>query len=159
MRRTESYKCFAAGCAKSEKIWPRLHSFFQHLDRMHTDENISFLISESDQWYKREVLPGLSASQSVIDSPQIDSHSAVKEASSALQAVIRRNASRDHAKTGPVDCPACRGDNPMKMSRRCCQCKIAHFGLPEFPLECSSCKHLTCGSCDWVCHSCTTHWA
>ncbi|RMD44103.1 hypothetical protein DV735_g964, partial [Chaetothyriales sp. CBS 134920] len=48
---SRSYKCFAPGCSKSDKIWPRLDNFKQHLKRLHKSESLDELISLSDEWY------------------------------------------------------------------------------------------------------------
>ena len=41
------YRCFAAGCAKHEKEWPRLDNFKQHLIRMHKDQDTDSLVKKS----------------------------------------------------------------------------------------------------------------
>ena len=50
-RRSKDYKCFAVGCGKPEKIWPRLDNFKQHLQRMHAEEDMDALIASSEAWY------------------------------------------------------------------------------------------------------------
>lgn len=41
--KSRMYKCFAPGCAKASKLWPRLDNFKQHLIRMHPMEDIDAL--------------------------------------------------------------------------------------------------------------------
>lgn len=41
------YRCFAPGCAKASKLWPRLDNFKQHLIRMHPSENVEALVKKS----------------------------------------------------------------------------------------------------------------
>lgn len=41
--KSRMYKCFAPGCAKASKLWPRLDNFKQHLIRMHPNEDIDAL--------------------------------------------------------------------------------------------------------------------
>ena len=38
------YRCFAPGCAKASKLWPRLDNFKQHLIRMHPIEDVEALV-------------------------------------------------------------------------------------------------------------------
>ena len=45
-----AFKCFAPGCAKAEKIWPRKDNFRQHLQRMHSDTDIKKLLAIADSW-------------------------------------------------------------------------------------------------------------
>ncbi|KAK2799011.1 hypothetical protein FQN50_008638 [Emmonsiellopsis sp. PD_5] len=50
----KQYKCFAEGCPKAEKDWPRLDNFKQHLIRMHPDVNQDELLkrNRSNEWYE-----------------------------------------------------------------------------------------------------------
>jgi hypothetical protein len=45
-RHTRSYRCFAPSCGKSEKDWPRLDNFKQHLTRMHPDSDMDELLRQ-----------------------------------------------------------------------------------------------------------------
>jgi hypothetical protein len=44
--KSRMYKCFAPGCAKASKLWPRLDNFKQHLIRMHPNEDIDLLVKK-----------------------------------------------------------------------------------------------------------------
>ncbi|KPI45779.1 uncharacterized protein AB675_268 [Cyphellophora attinorum] len=52
--KSRMYKCFAPGCAKASKLWPRLDNFKQHLIRMHPNEDIDALVKRSEQWQEEE---------------------------------------------------------------------------------------------------------
>ncbi|RMZ80724.1 hypothetical protein DV738_g2596, partial [Chaetothyriales sp. CBS 135597] len=52
--KSRSYKCFAPGCAKASKLWPRLDNFKQHLIRMHPNEELDALVKKSEQWHADE---------------------------------------------------------------------------------------------------------
>jgi hypothetical protein len=45
-RHTKSYRCFAPNCGKSDKDWPRLDNFKQHLSRMHPELDMEDLLRQ-----------------------------------------------------------------------------------------------------------------
>ncbi|KAL4872185.1 hypothetical protein BDV12DRAFT_151500 [Aspergillus spectabilis] len=46
------YMCFGRNCPRSNKKWPRLDNFRQHLARMHNNEDIDELLRRSHEWYE-----------------------------------------------------------------------------------------------------------
>ncbi|KAK2749765.1 hypothetical protein FQN55_003001 [Onygenales sp. PD_40] len=48
----KQYKCFAEGCSKAEKDWPRLDNFKQHLIRMHPNVDQDGLLRMSNAWHE-----------------------------------------------------------------------------------------------------------
>ncbi|RMZ82869.1 hypothetical protein DV737_g1897, partial [Chaetothyriales sp. CBS 132003] len=77
--KSRSYKCFAPGCAKASKLWPRLDNFKQHLIRMHPNEELDALVKKSEKWHadeeEAEAIQGLSNTQ---ESPIISALQNVK---------------------------------------------------------------------------------
>ncbi|EHY53942.1 uncharacterized protein HMPREF1120_02122 [Exophiala dermatitidis NIH/UT8656] len=53
-RNSKDYKCFAEGCSKAEKPWPRKDNFKQHLKKMHPDQDEDHLLELSEQWYEQQ---------------------------------------------------------------------------------------------------------
>ncbi|KAL4913154.1 hypothetical protein BDW62DRAFT_205802 [Aspergillus aurantiobrunneus] len=51
------YMCFGHNCPRSNKKWPRLDNFRQHLARMHNNEDIDELLRRSQEWYENCVKP------------------------------------------------------------------------------------------------------
>ncbi|KAL3475342.1 hypothetical protein BJX99DRAFT_159392 [Aspergillus californicus] len=51
------YMCFGHNCPRSNKKWPRLDNFRQHLARMHSHEDIEDLLRRSHDWYETCVKP------------------------------------------------------------------------------------------------------
>ncbi|KAJ0421033.1 hypothetical protein BJY00DRAFT_312452 [Aspergillus carlsbadensis] len=51
------YMCFGHNCPRSNKKWPRLDNFRQHLARMHNTEDTEALLRKSQQWYEKCVKP------------------------------------------------------------------------------------------------------
>ncbi|KAL4902517.1 hypothetical protein BDW74DRAFT_157947 [Aspergillus multicolor] len=47
------YMCFGRNCPRSNKKWPRLDNFRQHLARMHNTEDGEELLERSREWYER----------------------------------------------------------------------------------------------------------
>ncbi|KAL4969250.1 putative C2H2 finger domain protein [Aspergillus stella-maris] len=51
------YMCFGQNCPRSNKKWPRLDNFRQHLARMHSNEDLEELLRRSHEWYQNCVKP------------------------------------------------------------------------------------------------------
>ncbi|KAL2869960.1 putative C2H2 finger domain protein [Aspergillus lucknowensis] len=51
------YMCFGHNCPRSNKKWPRLDNFRQHLARMHNNEDMDALLRKSHDWYENCVKP------------------------------------------------------------------------------------------------------
>ncbi|KAL2794085.1 hypothetical protein BJX66DRAFT_338226 [Aspergillus keveii] len=51
------YMCFGHNCPRSNKKWPRLDNFRQHLARMHNTEDTEALLRKSQEWYEKCVKP------------------------------------------------------------------------------------------------------
>ncbi|KAL4944357.1 hypothetical protein BDV06DRAFT_187672 [Aspergillus oleicola] len=51
------YMCFGQNCPRSNKKWPRLDNFRQHLARMHSNEDLDELLRRSHDWYQNCVKP------------------------------------------------------------------------------------------------------
>ncbi|KAL3465382.1 hypothetical protein BJX64DRAFT_64868 [Aspergillus heterothallicus] len=51
------YMCFGHNCPRSNKKWPRLDNFRQHLARMHNNEDTEALLRKSHEWYENCVKP------------------------------------------------------------------------------------------------------
>ncbi|KAL4784255.1 hypothetical protein BJX76DRAFT_357217 [Aspergillus varians] len=51
------YMCFGHNCPRSNKKWPRLDNFRQHLARMHNNEDLDELLRRSHEWYENCVKP------------------------------------------------------------------------------------------------------
>ncbi|KAL2824518.1 hypothetical protein BDW59DRAFT_162405 [Aspergillus cavernicola] len=51
------YMCFGHNCPRSNKKWPRLDNFRQHLARMHNNEDLDELLRRSHEWYETCVKP------------------------------------------------------------------------------------------------------
>ncbi|RDW81775.1 putative C2H2 finger domain protein [Aspergillus mulundensis] len=47
------YMCFGRDCPRSNKKWPRLDNFRQHLARMHSTEDGDELLRRSREWYEK----------------------------------------------------------------------------------------------------------
>ena len=60
--KNREYKCFAPGCPKHDKEWPRLDNFKQHLIRMHTGEDADKI----DTLIRRQVQPNRVSSLSLL---------------------------------------------------------------------------------------------
>ena len=45
------YRCFAPGCCKREKQWPRKDNFRYHLKRTHPNEDVENLLKQSEAWW------------------------------------------------------------------------------------------------------------
>ncbi|RMZ84958.1 hypothetical protein DV738_g241, partial [Chaetothyriales sp. CBS 135597] len=66
------YKCFAPGCPKREKNWPRRDNFTQHLKRLHKNESLEELIKRSDEWYDREHTKEAAKSDASLHSREVE---------------------------------------------------------------------------------------
>jgi hypothetical protein len=64
------YRCFARGCSKSQKNWPRKDNFCSHLRKTHPAENVDQLVKLSENWWNsREPSVGLQT-----EAPEIRVH-------------------------------------------------------------------------------------
>ncbi|CEL08274.1 hypothetical protein ASPCAL11425 [Aspergillus calidoustus] len=59
--------CFGHNCPRSNKKWPRLDNFRQHLARMHNTEDTEALLRKSQEWYEKCVKPHDIVSPSLTD--------------------------------------------------------------------------------------------
>jgi hypothetical protein len=48
------YRCFAPGCNKPEKDWPRKDNFRSHLKKAHPNEDTEELTKTSEEWWARQ---------------------------------------------------------------------------------------------------------
>jgi hypothetical protein len=52
------YRCFATGCSKSQKNWPRKDNFRSHLRKTHGEDNVDRLVKLSENWWNSRVQSG-----------------------------------------------------------------------------------------------------
>lgn len=48
---TRIYRCFAPGCAKPEKEWPRKDNFRSHIKKAHPNEEVDEIVRRSEEWW------------------------------------------------------------------------------------------------------------
>ncbi|PGH10782.1 hypothetical protein AJ79_05255 [Helicocarpus griseus UAMH5409] len=63
----KKFKCFATGCSRREKIWPRFDNFKQHLKRMHKDQDTDELLRLSKEWHESQL-------QAATNNPEHNTH-------------------------------------------------------------------------------------
>lgn len=49
-----TYRCFALGCNKPEKNWPRKDNFRSHLKKAHPNEDVDELTRRSEEWWEMQ---------------------------------------------------------------------------------------------------------